>query len=364
MEHTIPMDSPSEPRRYRSRFGGLWVDRRDAHETLASLQSQGLVTEVEAVGLAHYIDHGYVVFPQAVSGDLVDEYLDLFERMWDDAPYTVWARTGGSLLPLSRELYDKVTKVSGVHCYFDRAGELIFPPPVLRFLTQIYDRPPVVFQTMTLRWGSEEPLHIDTGPLSLTEPMSLAGSWLALEDVQESSGEFEYVPGSHLVPEMLHHGATKAHYGDMSEYARILASTREQCAERGLKTERFLARKGDVLIWHADLMHGGAVIEDSTRTRKSLVAHFMPLGVMPTFQDFSRVSEFAYPAGGNCLDEMNGGPVRYVLTRTEPDETPTSPAAAPSAEVVRPPKAWKRQIPLSVRAFARKHVDKVSAHLK
>jgi phytanoyl-CoA hydroxylase len=353
MELTIPVDKPSEERMYRSRFGGLWVDRRDAHEILADRQSRGLVTEDEAVGLAQYIDHGYVVFPQAVPGELIDEYLDFFERMWDDAPSTIYAHSRGTVLSLSREFHDKVAKVSSIHSYFDRAGELIFPPAVLRFLTQIYDRPPVVFQTMSMLWGSEESLHIDTGPLSLTEPMSLAASWVALEDVQESSGEFEYVPGSHRVPEMLHHGATKAHYGDLIEYGRILRSTREHCDARGLKTERFMARKGDVLIWHADLMHGGAIIEDHERTRKSLVAHFMPLGVMPTFQDFSRVSEFAYPTGGHCIDALvKAGPVQHVLTPVQAGEAPPS------------PKSWKQQIPLPVRAIARKTVDKVSARLK
>ena len=48
---------------------------------------------------------------------------------------------------------------------------------------------------MSMRKGSEEPLHIDTGPLTLTEPMTLCASWVALEDVQPDSGEFEYVPG-------------------------------------------------------------------------------------------------------------------------------------------------------------------------
>jgi phytanoyl-CoA hydroxylase len=359
MEPTIPVNSPSEPPMYRSRFGGLWVDRRDAHEILADRRSRGLVTEAEALALAQYIDHGYVVFPQAVPGELVDQYLDFFEQMWDDAPPTVFAHSGGTVLPLSRDIYDKVAKVSSIHTYFGRAGELIFPPPVLRFLTQIYDRPPVVFQTMTMRWGSEESLHIDTGPLSLTEPMSMAASWVALEDVQESSGEFEYVPGSHRVPEMLHHGATKAHYGDLIEYGRILNSTRERCVERGLKTERFMARKGDVLIWHADLMHGGAIIEDHERTRKSLVAHFMPLGVMPTFQDFSKVSEFAYPTGGHCLDALlKAGPVQYALAKIEPADSPGGTASSHSLNT------WKQQIPLPVRAFARKHVDRVSARLK
>lgn len=61
----------------------------------------------EAVNLAQYIDHDFVVFPPAVDSTLIDEYLALFERMWDDAPDTVWARSGGALLHPWRDLYDK-----------------------------------------------------------------------------------------------------------------------------------------------------------------------------------------------------------------------------------------------------------------
>jgi phytanoyl-CoA hydroxylase len=366
MELTIPYDNPAEPPMYRSRYGGLWVDRRDAHEILADRQDRGLITGPEGEAIAQYIDHGYVIFPKAVDEAVVDEYLDFFEEAWDHPPSTIWAHSGGATYPMSRDLYDKVAKVSSLHTYFPRAGELIFPAPVLRFLTQIYDRPPVAFQTMSMRWGSEEPLHIDTGPLSLTEPMTMAASWVALEDVQESSGEFEYVPGSHRLPELLHHGNTKAHYGDFAEYGRILAETREMCEERGLKTERFMARKGDVLIWHADLMHGGAVIEDHARTRKSLVAHYMPLGVMPTFQDFSDVSEFTYPGGGNCTDALlTARQLRQAEAAAEADgDGPASTKGASGIWNSTKVQEWKQQIPLPVRTFARKNVDKVSAYLK
>ena len=282
MERTTPSDSPAGPPIFRSRFGGLWVDRSDAHSILRDRQARGIVSESEAEPIAHYIDHGYAVFPRAVDANLIAEYLTLFDQVWEDPPKSMTARHGGEVLPLTRDLYDKVAKVNGVHHYFPRAGELIFPPPVLRFLTQIYDRPPVAFQTMTMRLGSEEPLHIDTGPLPLTEPMSLTGAWIALQDIQPSSGEFQFVPGSHLLPELLVNGVMKAHHGDMAEYGRILTETRRMCDERGLKTENFMATTGDVLIWHADLMHGGAIIEDRKRTRKSMVAHYMPLGVMPT----------------------------------------------------------------------------------
>jgi len=339
MERTTPKDRPAAPPVFRSRYGGLWVDRSDAHSILLDRQGRGIISATEAEPIAHYIDHGYAVFPRAIDMVVVEEYLALFEQVWNDPPRNMTARHGGSVLPLSRDLYDKVAKVDGVHHYFPRTGELIFPPPVLQFLTQIYDREPVAFQTMTMRLGSEEPLHTDTGPLTLTEPMTLIGAWIALEDIRPSSGEFQFVPGSHLVPEVLVHGTTKAHHDDMVDYGRVLSETQRMCDERGLKTEKFMAEAGDVLIWHGDLLHGGAVIADRSRTRKSMVAHYMPLGVMPTFYNTSRMEAFAYEGGGNCI---------AVGTATrEPG-----------------PDGWRRHVPPAVQSFARKHANLVPARFR
>jgi ectoine hydroxylase-related dioxygenase (phytanoyl-CoA dioxygenase family) len=36
----------------------------------------------------------------------------------------------------------------------------------------------------------------------------------------------------------------------------------------------FVARAGDVLVWHAQLLHGGYSIQDKQRTRKTLVTHY------------------------------------------------------------------------------------------
>ena len=350
MELALPDAIASEEPLFRSRFGGLWIDRRDAHEILAGRLSRREVTTVEAEALAHYIDHGYVVFPKAVGNEVIDSYLDLFERSWDEAPPSIIVHVAGQLLPMSRGSYDKIAKVSCLHCCFERAGELIFPLVVLRFLTLIYERPPVAFQTMTMRKGSEETLHIDTGPLTLTEPMSMAASWLALEDVRPGSGEFEFVPGSHAVPEYLHPGMSKGHNDDMGTYAEVLEHMKADCLSRGRTTERFEAKKGDILIWHADLLHGGAKIEDPSSTRMSLVTHFMPLGVMPTFYDSSDVSALPYPNGGYCLDGLLE-PYRLRGTASGNGASENPPQARKGMSRL------KRHIPLPVRKVARNQVE-------
>jgi phytanoyl-CoA hydroxylase len=340
IELAIP-EGEAEPPLYRSRFGGLWTDRRDAHELLEARLARGEVTSADAEVLAHYIDHGYVVFPKATDEAVIDEYLDLFEATWDDPPERLMLQWKYEALPVERKYRDEVVKVGSLHLWFDRAGELIFPLPVLRFLTQIYERPPVAFQTLTLRKGSEERLHIDTGPLTLTEPMSLVGSWLALEDVQPHSGEFQFVPGTHQLPELLHYGTDKPHHEDFDEYGAILDTTLRMGKERGLETKNFLAEKGDVLIWHGDLMHGGAPIEDPTRTRLSMIAHLMPLGVMPTMFDASGFRPVPYPNGGYTMNAFWSDMV------SKPPPWPKPPVVVDRK--IRPIDLWRDWVPLEVR---------------
>ncbi len=52
------------------------------------------------------------------------------------------------------------------------------------------------------------------------------------------------------------------------------AYMKDECAKRGLQPEVFPARKGDVFIWSAYLLHGGSPIADPGRTRRSVVFHY------------------------------------------------------------------------------------------
>jgi hypothetical protein len=48
-----------------------------------------------------------------------------------------------------------------------------------------------------------------------------------------------------------------------------------QLRERGIPEKLFFAKKGDVFIWHSDLLHAGSAIKDHNRTRNSLVCHYL-----------------------------------------------------------------------------------------
>jgi len=99
-------------------------------------------------------------------------------------------------------------------------------------------------------------------------------------------------------------------------------------------------------------MHGGAPIQDPQQTRKSLVAHFMPLGVMATFYDFTKVTAMPYH-GINAyrLDTRN-----LTVGNAEAEN------GTPSGSM----QLWRRWVPLSVRqrvppsfgAWARRHIPR------
>jgi ectoine hydroxylase len=48
----------------------------------------------------------------------------------------------------------------------------------------------------------------------------------------------------------------------------------ELVSAKGYEKKEFLAKKGDVFIWHANLVHGGAPIINKASTRKSMVIHY------------------------------------------------------------------------------------------
>jgi ectoine hydroxylase-related dioxygenase (phytanoyl-CoA dioxygenase family) len=59
----------------------------------------------------------------------------------------------------------------------------------------------------------------------------------------------------------------------MDEYYRYLGSV-----ARRYERKTFIASKGDVLIWHGMLIHGGDTIRNPCLTRKSYVCHYIPPG--------------------------------------------------------------------------------------
>lgn len=131
---------------------------------------------------------------------------------------------------------------------------------------------PVLCNSLTFEKGSGQSLHIDSLFMTPYTPGDLGAVWIAFEDVDAGAGPLEYYPGSQSIP--LYRFTDGSHHANAEEMPAWSAYITAELERRGLEKKIFLARKGDVFIWHSDLVHGGSEITDSAKTRRSLVCHY------------------------------------------------------------------------------------------
>jgi len=154
---------------------------------------------------------------------------------------------------------------------------------LLNIFSFIFNKQVVPFQTINFIYGSEQKPHSDSIHMT-TEPLGyLSAVWIALEDIQPGSGELVYYPGSHqlkyVMSEDYDTGNSFIKLGD-ENYDNYEAKINSVIKEHHYTPQTFLAKKGDILIWHANLLHGGSPITNPELTRKSMVAHYYAEGVL------------------------------------------------------------------------------------
>jgi ectoine hydroxylase-related dioxygenase (phytanoyl-CoA dioxygenase family) len=120
----------------------------------------------------------------------------------------------------------------------------------------------------------------------------LVANWIAFEDVKEDSGPLEYYPRSHrLIPPILSGELSIAPQEFKQRGAAAYSEKYEPALQRHIVAARlqpqyFLGKAGDVLFWHANLVHGGAARKNILLSRKALVCHYFAEGAV-TYHDLS-----------------------------------------------------------------------------
>jgi hypothetical protein len=262
--------------------GELWIDLAGARERLAGL---GLAAELSA-DLGHFIDEGYVIFPGAIDPALADRITADTLGLLAHPERCILKNKGRYVDAGGLESLGIGDRIVDLYAVSAAAREAIFCPRLAAFLRAVFGEPAIAMQSISFERGSQQAMHQDTAYVISERPLALAASWIALEDVAKGAGELIYYPGSHRFEHFLFSGESKGWQkarDGVEQHQRFLAQLHEQATARGLRRERFLARKGDVLVWHADLAHGGARIQLDA-TRRSLVTHYVPLGVKPRYR--------------------------------------------------------------------------------
>ncbi len=149
---------------------------------------------------------------------------------------------------------------------------------VLQILSSLLGREAELFQSINFLTGSQQRSHSDAIHMTTFPEGNLIAIWIALEDIDRDCGPLHYYPGSHQLGYVYN-----GDYGNQGSTLLLgpkpYSSYEDKISE--LLTENpqyekkiFTAKKGDALIWHANLLHGGEPIAKPGATRRSMVFHY------------------------------------------------------------------------------------------
>mgnify|MGYP003671640410 CR=1 FL=1 len=242
--------------------------------------------------LTDWQKNGYVVLENIIPKEMIDNFWNDFEKLVrnpDDYDLSVRIDLEEFKPNQERNIKDfpkeallgKYVKINDFHNSSVAGKKLMSHPSIVTFLEAIFDQQVVALQSLIFMYGSQQPTHQDFPWVTAKIPSQLAAAWIALEDIKIDSGPLYYYVGSHKIPKfnfgtgiLFKPSSTKSPL----DFAAYLDKT---CTDRKLCKETLLIKKGDVLIWHAALAHGGSMITNPAQTRKSFVCHYSTVEALP-----------------------------------------------------------------------------------
>lgn len=173
------------------------------------------------------------------------------------------------------------TRIQDAWKYNAHVKKIALAEEVLKKLTLLYRRKPIPFQTLNFNVGTQQRTHSDMIHFSSIPERFMCGVWMALEDVYADNGPLHYYPKSHKLPfyEMADMGIKgsesikmKNGYMDYGDYYENFIA--EVVKDLALEKKTLNIKKGQALIWSANLLHGGEKINKLGSTRNSQVTHY------------------------------------------------------------------------------------------
>jgi ectoine hydroxylase-related dioxygenase (phytanoyl-CoA dioxygenase family) len=156
--------------------------------------------------------------------------------------------------------------------------ELALNKKILKLLSFFYRKKPIAINTINFIKGSDQPLHSDYIHFSSSPHKYLTAAWVALEDTNIENGPLMVVPRSHkleIIDYSFFNMSTPQSMNELGKYYKIYETYIKQLVkEKKLTIKPVLMKKGQALIWAANLLHGGKKIIDPNSTRYSQVTHY------------------------------------------------------------------------------------------
>lgn len=207
-----------------------------------------------------YADKGYAVIDSNLEHNVLDSAVAELESHFHD-------KNTATLVP-----YADAGRIQDGWYISDNVMAIAKAPAVLSALKHLYGVEADPFQTLNFPTGTQQHVHSDSIHFN-SEPFGMmCGVWVALEDIGPDQGPLIYYPGSHKLPEMnFEDFGLPANY---DFYGQYLDGLQNLIKEHNFQPEYGLIKKGQALIWSANLLHGGSHQNNPNLSRHSQVTHY------------------------------------------------------------------------------------------
>ncbi|MHA3915521.1 phytanoyl-CoA dioxygenase family protein [Halovulum sp. GXIMD14793] len=221
----------------------------------------------------YYGENGYLISRNLIPHDLCDAYLELRKK-----------RGMGQNQFSDSTPYVEHPEIRRIATY----------KPLMDIIRELHGYEPGLIFTLTGFKSTERGWHQDAY-LDRDDAIPRIATWIAIDDVDEECGPFEYIPGSHhwmalsnvkineyLKEEYRWPNGHRARAAGVPGWGRISEAFVDPAVyakiERdGAEVKHFTAKKGDVMFWYGRLMHRGSPPRREGATRSGLIGHYSPI---------------------------------------------------------------------------------------
>lgn len=207
-----------------------------------------------------FAEEGYIIFDPQADASLIDKLIEEMEPRF--------AETGEKRIIDAWKYNEKVRHIATLTSVQDK-------------LRLLYRREPIPFQTLNFPVGTQQKTHSDMIHFSSVPQRFMCGVWVAFEDITNDNGPLHYYPKSHKLPfyDMVDIGVKGSDNRQWKKRTMKYAENYEVFIEElvqalGLEKKVLNMKKGQAIIWAANLLHGGNKILRTGSTRHSQVTHY------------------------------------------------------------------------------------------
>jgi phytanoyl-CoA hydroxylase len=230
--------------------------------------------------MSTFAEEGWLHVPSLLTPAEVERVNAAIADLWKSKPRAITVddlETGVRcrMSELRDEARSHRVKINDLYLRSRAIRELLLSPKLVEILTPLLSgHVPVLCNSLNLERSSAQDNHADSLYMTPLTRGGVLAAWFALEPVRADAGPLRLYPRSHLIsPYTFSNGLHHAVNEEMHAWAAYISS---ELDARSISPVRVLAQPGDLVLWHADLLHGADPITNPTATRRSMVAHYFP----------------------------------------------------------------------------------------